>query len=46
MAEWSEVLPAVSRHCPGSNPGGVCEKVASDLGLGGVFSGYSGFLNH
>ena len=27
-------------------PASACEKVASDLGLGSVFAGYSGFLHY
>ena len=43
MAVWSEAPPltAVSHYCIGSNhiPGLACEKMASDLGLGGGFRG-------
>ena len=40
IAEWSTALPlTASCHLPlaSSNPGRFCEKVASDLGLGGGF---------
>ena len=49
MAVWSEA-PPLTASClsplPGfeSRPGHV--KVASDLGLGGGFAGYSGFLHY
>ena len=44
MAEWSMELPlclqAVSHYCPAQVwiSAGLCEKVASDLGLGMVFA--------
>ena len=40
MAIWSKALPLIASclsHCPVSNPIRACEKVASDLGLGGGF---------
>ena len=48
MAIWSKALPlTVSCLTPRylvRIPAGAYEKVVSDLGLGGVFPGYSGFL--
>ena len=52
---WMSVVSALEglrlgdsayQQCQGSNPSLACEKVASDLGLGSVFSGYSSFLHH
>ena len=42
MAVW----PAIAQHCPIWNIVRLSEKVASDLGLGGVFARYSSFLHN
>ena len=49
-AVWSKA-PPLSAHCLPSLPGfdsrpGHVKRFASDLGLGGGFAGYSGFLHY
>ena len=52
MPVWSTALPltanslSLSLHCLGLNSHRACEKVASDLGLGGISARYSSFLHH
>ena len=45
MTEWSKV-PSLTARCLSPLPEFECEKVASDLGLGGGFHPYSGFPNY
>ena len=51
MAVWSEASPPTAKLSLTTAAwvqisARAYEKVASDLGLGGFFSGYSGFLHH
>ena len=45
MAEWSKV-PLTASGLSLEFLASACEKVASDLGLGNGFTGYSSFLYH